>query len=303
MASRLLFEAFGLGAYYLLVSLAVLDAVLLTRREVGQPWLRAGGWLLSLLGVTTFAALAVPGLSPGPGDRRRRLPRRDGQGAAANAVRQRRRLHPHRQHDPRRPAAVHRLRLGAAVGLGRGQADPRPGPRRVAGRRGLRPKAQPAAIRPRRLRRRRGRRPALPSACPAGRPTRKTAKTTKQRSKPTEAEPKTTDDDAAADGRKTLGSRVGISRPKTKKPEGSPRRDGRIRRGPRARPTTNCPSLDLLVRGRAVQLRRAREGGPPQGQDPRKDVRRFRLQHPRGRDSDRAGHRPVRGRTGGRACV
>ena len=66
LGSRWLFEALGLGAYYLLVSLAVLDAVLLTRREVGQPWLRAAGWLLSMLGVTTFAALATPGLSPGP---------------------------------------------------------------------------------------------------------------------------------------------------------------------------------------------------------------------------------------------
>jgi S-DNA-T family DNA segregation ATPase FtsK/SpoIIIE len=58
IASRLLFEAFGLGAYYLLVSLAVLDAVLLVRHDVGQPWIRAGGWLLSLLGVTVLAALA-----------------------------------------------------------------------------------------------------------------------------------------------------------------------------------------------------------------------------------------------------
>jgi S-DNA-T family DNA segregation ATPase FtsK/SpoIIIE len=66
VGSRLLFEAVGLGAYYLLASLAVFDAVLLTRRQVGQPWLRAGGWFLSMLGVTTFAALATPGLSPGP---------------------------------------------------------------------------------------------------------------------------------------------------------------------------------------------------------------------------------------------
>jgi S-DNA-T family DNA segregation ATPase FtsK/SpoIIIE len=66
LGSRLLFEAVGLGAYYLLLSLAVFDALLLTRRQVGQAWLRAGGWLLSMLGVTTFAALAMPGLSPGP---------------------------------------------------------------------------------------------------------------------------------------------------------------------------------------------------------------------------------------------
>lgn len=66
VTSRLLLEAFGLGAYYLLVSLAVLDAVLLTRKETSQPWLRAGGWLLSMLGITTFVALATPSLSPGP---------------------------------------------------------------------------------------------------------------------------------------------------------------------------------------------------------------------------------------------
>jgi DNA segregation ATPase FtsK/SpoIIIE, S-DNA-T family len=40
--------------------------VLLVRHELNQFWLRAGGWLLSLLGVTTLAALAVPSLSPGP---------------------------------------------------------------------------------------------------------------------------------------------------------------------------------------------------------------------------------------------
>jgi len=66
ISSRLLFEALGLGAYYLLISLAVLDATLLVRHEINQPWLRAVGWLVSLAGATTFAALAVPGLSPGP---------------------------------------------------------------------------------------------------------------------------------------------------------------------------------------------------------------------------------------------
>ncbi len=66
VGSRLLLEALGLGAYYLLVSLAVLDVVLLTRREVSQPWLRVVGWLVSLAGITTLAALAVPRFSPGP---------------------------------------------------------------------------------------------------------------------------------------------------------------------------------------------------------------------------------------------
>ena len=66
LVSRLMFEAFGLGAYYLLVSLATFDAVLLLHRNVTQPWLRAGGWLLSMIGFTTLAALAAPSFSPGP---------------------------------------------------------------------------------------------------------------------------------------------------------------------------------------------------------------------------------------------
>jgi S-DNA-T family DNA segregation ATPase FtsK/SpoIIIE len=66
LVSRLLLSALGLGAYYLLISLAALDAVLLSRRPVGQPLLRLAGWLLSLVGFTTLAALAVPQLSPGP---------------------------------------------------------------------------------------------------------------------------------------------------------------------------------------------------------------------------------------------
>ncbi|HUY32349.1 MAG TPA: DNA translocase FtsK [Pirellulales bacterium] len=61
-----LFQAIGLGAYYLVVSLAVLDAALLRRRVIGERWLRAIGWGLSLLGVTVLAAMALPGLSPGP---------------------------------------------------------------------------------------------------------------------------------------------------------------------------------------------------------------------------------------------
>ncbi len=66
LLSRMLFGALGLGAYYLLLSLAALDAVLLSRRTITQPVLRVGGWLLSLVGVATLAAMAVPELSPGP---------------------------------------------------------------------------------------------------------------------------------------------------------------------------------------------------------------------------------------------
>jgi len=66
LVSRWTFEALGLGAYYLLVSLAVLDVVLLSRRSVSQPGLRVAGWLLSLVGVCVLAAMALPQLAPGP---------------------------------------------------------------------------------------------------------------------------------------------------------------------------------------------------------------------------------------------
>jgi len=66
LASTLLFAGLGVGAYYLLASLIVLDVLLLGRREIPSPWLRLIGWLLSLLGVCTLAALAFPWLSPGP---------------------------------------------------------------------------------------------------------------------------------------------------------------------------------------------------------------------------------------------
>ncbi|OHB81873.1 MAG: stage III sporulation protein E [Planctomycetes bacterium RBG_16_64_12] len=66
LASTWMLEALGLGAYYLVASLAVLDSLLLARRPIGQPLLRSVGWLLSLAGFSTLAAMAVPQWSPGP---------------------------------------------------------------------------------------------------------------------------------------------------------------------------------------------------------------------------------------------
>ena len=57
---------FGVGAYYLVFSLAVLDFQLLRRREIDSPALRMIGWIASLGGITTIAAIAFPSLSPGP---------------------------------------------------------------------------------------------------------------------------------------------------------------------------------------------------------------------------------------------
>jgi len=62
----LLLEGLGVGAYYVTVSLGILAGVLLQGKRVEQPWLRAAGWSLSLLGFATLLQLLAPGLSPGP---------------------------------------------------------------------------------------------------------------------------------------------------------------------------------------------------------------------------------------------
>jgi S-DNA-T family DNA segregation ATPase FtsK/SpoIIIE len=66
LAAHHLFESLGIGAYYLTGSLAVLTFLLLIRREIDQPMLRASGWVVSVVGLTTLAALAVPNWTPGP---------------------------------------------------------------------------------------------------------------------------------------------------------------------------------------------------------------------------------------------
>ncbi|MCL4192666.1 MAG: DNA translocase FtsK 4TM domain-containing protein [Thermoguttaceae bacterium] len=66
VVSSVLFNIFGLGAYYIFVSLGVVDALLLARREFNQPILRTVGWLVSLSAFSTLSAMAVPSLSPGP---------------------------------------------------------------------------------------------------------------------------------------------------------------------------------------------------------------------------------------------
>jgi len=65
-ASDLLLNGLGIGAYYLVISLGVLDVLLLMRRQIDAPLLRSVGWIASLMGLTTLAAMLVPGLSPGP---------------------------------------------------------------------------------------------------------------------------------------------------------------------------------------------------------------------------------------------
>jgi S-DNA-T family DNA segregation ATPase FtsK/SpoIIIE len=66
LAASALFTWLGLGAYYFVLSLAILDYQLLRRREIDMPALRVVGWVASLWGVCTIAALAFSWLTPGP---------------------------------------------------------------------------------------------------------------------------------------------------------------------------------------------------------------------------------------------
>ena len=66
LVADLLLQGFGIGAYYILVSLSVLDAWLLARRPVSDRFLRGFGWLMSLVGLTTLASLGIQSWSPGP---------------------------------------------------------------------------------------------------------------------------------------------------------------------------------------------------------------------------------------------
>ncbi len=64
--SHTLFEGLGWSAWYVLISLIVFDIRLLSRRPIADPWLRAGGWMLSLVGLTTLLSMVLGRLSPGP---------------------------------------------------------------------------------------------------------------------------------------------------------------------------------------------------------------------------------------------
>ncbi len=66
LTSHYLFESLGIGAYYLAGSLGVLTFFLLRRRVIDQPIIRALGWAISVAGLTTLAALAIPNWTPGP---------------------------------------------------------------------------------------------------------------------------------------------------------------------------------------------------------------------------------------------
>ena len=64
--AHVLLERLGIGAYFAVVSFAVVSVLLFTNRKIDQPVVRTVGWVMMLLGVSTLAAMAMPGWSPGP---------------------------------------------------------------------------------------------------------------------------------------------------------------------------------------------------------------------------------------------
>jgi S-DNA-T family DNA segregation ATPase FtsK/SpoIIIE len=66
LAADLLLTGFGAGAYYTVGSILVLSGFLFLRASLEGPLLRFAGWLGSLVGVSTLAALTLPEWSPGP---------------------------------------------------------------------------------------------------------------------------------------------------------------------------------------------------------------------------------------------
>ncbi len=66
LLASMLLTGLGIGAYYLVISLGTLDALLLARRVIDAPLVRSSGWCISLIGLTTMAAIVVPNWSPGP---------------------------------------------------------------------------------------------------------------------------------------------------------------------------------------------------------------------------------------------
>ncbi|MCC7084952.1 MAG: DNA translocase FtsK [Pirellulales bacterium] len=65
-AAEGLFRLFGWSAYFFVGSLLAFDIWLLARRPVNDPILRLVGWLMAVMGIATFLALAGPATTPGP---------------------------------------------------------------------------------------------------------------------------------------------------------------------------------------------------------------------------------------------
>ncbi len=66
LAADMAFHGLGVGAYFLVISLAAVDIKLLRRFEIDTPLIRLLGWATALVGLTALASMIVPSLSGSP---------------------------------------------------------------------------------------------------------------------------------------------------------------------------------------------------------------------------------------------
>jgi DNA segregation ATPase FtsK/SpoIIIE, S-DNA-T family len=66
LAADVLLTSVGVGAYYVVGSLALLSIALVRQYDFDRPIQRAIGWAMSLLGISTLTATLAPGLPVGP---------------------------------------------------------------------------------------------------------------------------------------------------------------------------------------------------------------------------------------------
>ena len=61
LTADIMFTYFGWGAFYVVLSLGIIDARLLLRKEIDSAALRLTGWLMSFAGITALATMVLPG--------------------------------------------------------------------------------------------------------------------------------------------------------------------------------------------------------------------------------------------------
>ena len=71
LVADLMFATFGLGAFYVLIGLAVLAMAMLIRGQLNSIWIRTLGWVMSLVGLTAifhrvlYSTVPIPVIGPG----------------------------------------------------------------------------------------------------------------------------------------------------------------------------------------------------------------------------------------------
>ena len=274
--------------------------MLLARRPLAQPLTRLCGWLISLAGLTTFVGMAVPQFSPGPvigaggylGAAGRGLLEMNFATIGAYIVAVSLILGGLLLSTDYLLLQILAFVVGKpAHGIGQGMmqvgAAAAKRLRRKSDLDGYDPFGDDAA----------GDGPKILAVRVKGRPSEEPKPIAAAEISPAKPEKKVgpaagnadTEQPApvAAEAKGGLGSLLRVRKP----PAPKVAEDLPLDEPPQNAADYELPSIEPPAAQREFQLRRTGSRGPPQGQDPRKDVREFRLQRQSGRDRDRAGHR------------